>query len=79
MKVTLSLTQEEIVEILREYISKKTEDLQVGEVRLYVMSKSNFRQKTWEPAALIVKNEPPTNIQEVQEGTEIRGEIDASK
>lgn len=77
MKITLSLTQEDIIKILQKHIQEKTAGLEIGEVRLYVMSKSNYRQKTWEPAAMIIKNEPPINCQESDIDTEIRSEVDA--
>lgn len=76
MKVTLSITEEELVKIIKDHLQTKLEGLDAGEVRLYVMSKNNYRVKTWEPAHIVIKNYQPEPLGESQEGTEIRVEVD---
>ena len=76
MKITLSITEPELIEVIKSHILSKTEGLDVGEVRLYVMSKNNYRVKTWEPAHIIIKNYQPEPSGVPQEETEVRAEVD---
>lgn len=76
MKVTLSISEKEIIEIIKNNIKEKTTGLDIGEVRLYVMSKNNYRQKTWEPANIIIQNYNPELLGKSEENTEIRAEVD---
>jgi hypothetical protein len=57
MKVALTLTHEEIITALREHLKEQVGHLDVGEVKLYVKSKENYRLKTYELAATLIMNE----------------------
>jgi hypothetical protein len=56
MKITITIDQKTLCDLVKRYINDQLGTVAIGEVRLLVKSNQNYKSE-WEPAAVLVTND----------------------